>query len=189
MAKNVKKKRTAAAQNHRSIYMIAAVVVALLVVGLLLYWHHHSQKAVVLTTSQKGETSTTDNAKSPDVYNPTPDVPGGSTGGTNGTPPSTNLPAPSGTFISAHHVTLSSAPLLNSTCNTVVGATCEIQFSKDGVTKSLTAKASDKDGTVSWDWKLQDIGLTQGTWQIEAIATLNGQIQTAQDTLNLEVQP
>lgn len=101
------------------------------------------------------------------------------------------LLAPSGDFVSNHSPNLSGSPAPNtetSVCNTTPGASCKITFTKSGVTKSLPAQTADPNGFVSWNsWKLQDIGLSAGSWKIQAIASLNGQTKTASDALDLVV--
>jgi hypothetical protein len=117
----------------------------------------------------------------------------GSTGtssktGSGGSPAA--LIAPSGSFVSNHHPNLSGTPAPNamsSVCNTTPGASCQISFTKDGVTKSLGAQTADANGATYWNWKLQDIGLTEGTWGVQASATLNGQTKTASDAMDLVV--
>lgn len=101
-----------------------------------------------------------------------------------------NLLAPSGDFVSNHHPNLSGSPAPNeiqSVCNSTAGASCQIIFTKDGVSKSLPAQTTDKGGATYWTWKLQDIGLTAGSWHIQAKATLGNQTKTADDAMNLEV--
>lgn len=121
--------------------------------------------------------------------NPDPDVPGGSTGENAGT--GAGPATPSGAFVSNHKPSLSrpGRNQVSSACDTTEGATCVISFTKGGVTKSLESKKTDKNGSASWDWTLQQLGLSAGTWKIEAKATLNGKSKTATDTLDLEVQP
>ena len=52
----------------------------------------------------------------------------------------------------------------------------------------VDAQTADPNGFVSWNsWKLQDIGLSAGSWKIQAIASLNGQTKTASDALDLVV--
>ena len=106
----------------------------------------------------------------------------------------TNQPvlAPLGDFVSDHHPNLSGSPapnLINSTCTTTPGATCQIEFTKDGVTKKLPSEVTDEGGSAYWSWKLQDINLTAGSWQIKAIAVLGGSTKTTVDALPLEVSP
>lgn len=108
--------------------------------------------------------------------------------------PSANatLIAPTGTFVSNHRPNLGGSPAPNeeqSTCNTTPGATCQISFTYNGVTKSLPAQTADSGGATYWTWDLQDIGLTEGSWQIQATARLNGKTLTGSDALKLEVQP
>ena len=102
------------------------------------------------------------------------------------------LITPSGLFVSNHHPNLSGSPApneINSVCTTTPGATCRIEFTKDEVTKSLSSQVTDAGGSAYWNWKLQDIGLTQGEWTVTARATLGSQSATAQDALKLDVQP
>lgn len=103
----------------------------------------------------------------------------------------TKLDVPTGNFVSNHRRNLSGSPApnkLQSSCVTTPGATCQIIFTKDGATKSLEAKKTDAGGGVYWEWKLQDAGLTKGSWKVQAKATLGTQIETAEDSLLLEVQ-
>jgi hypothetical protein len=58
------------------------------------------------------------------------------------------------------------------------------------VTKSLGSKTTDGDGAAYWtSWKLQDVGLSEGSWSITATATLNGQSKSTTDSLSLQVSP
>jgi hypothetical protein len=100
------------------------------------------------------------------------------------------LITPSGSFVSNHHPNLGGSPAPNlesSVCATTPGATCTISFTMGGTTKSLEARTADSNGAAFWDWKLQDIGLTAGTWKIQAAASLNGQTRTASDAMDLTV--
>jgi hypothetical protein len=97
---------------------------------------------------------------------------------------------PNGAFVSNHHPDLDGSPApnkMNSVCQTTAGATCEIRFIKDGVIKTLGPTKVGSDGYAIWDWKLQDIGLTEGSWQIEALANSGGKTATTKDDLSLEV--
>lgn len=102
------------------------------------------------------------------------------------------LVAPTGDFVSNHHPNLSGSPAPNtmsSVCNTTPGASCQINFTKDGVVKSLPSEVADAGGSAYWNWKLQDYGLTSGSWQIQAVTSLNGQTKSATDALDLVVNP
>jgi hypothetical protein len=102
------------------------------------------------------------------------------------------LKAPMGTFVSNHRPNLSGSPNPNevqSICETTPGATCQIIFTKGSETKQLPVQKTDGEGAAYWTWKLQDIGLTSGTWKVQAKATLGSQTKTADDALDLEVNP
>ncbi len=95
---------------------------------------------------------------------------------------------PSGAFVSNESVTLSGdRSRINSLCTTTAGAKCTIQFTKDGVTKSLPDTVANSTGHVVWSWTTTDIGLTPGIWKITAIASLNNKTTAANYPLNLEV--
>lgn len=101
-----------------------------------------------------------------------------------------DLLAPTGTFVSNHHPNLSGKPAPNqiqSVCVTTPGATCTIVFTKNGVSKQLPNQVTDRGGAAYWTWKLQDIDLTTGTWQVTAKATLGSRTETANDATALEV--
>lgn len=111
---------------------------------------------------------------------------------TSGNSTGQTLLAPEGVFVSNHHPNLSGSPApstLNSTCSTTPGATCKITFTMGSVVKSLSAQTTDRGGSAYWNWKLQDVGLTAGSWQVQAVAHLNGQTKTTTDALLLEVSP
>jgi hypothetical protein len=99
------------------------------------------------------------------------------------------LAAPSGTFISIHRPSLGSSSKEESLCRTTPGASCFIKFTKDSVIKTLPTQTADANGTVIWDWDVKQAGFDAGTWQITAVATLNGQTKTTNDPIKLEVQP
>lgn len=98
------------------------------------------------------------------------------------------LITPIGNFVSSHHVTMSTP--IASVCNTTSGATCVISFVANGVTKSLTTEMTDSTGAAYWNsWTPKSIGLSVGSWQVQATAQLNGQSKSATDALTLEVSP
>jgi hypothetical protein len=112
------------------------------------------------------------------------------------TPPAASTPAstappktPYGNFVSNHYPGSGGSSLdEQSACNTTPGATCSITFTKAGTTKSLQPKTADSDGSVIWNWKPHDTGITAGSWKITAVATLNGQTASADDQISLEIQ-
>jgi len=152
----------------------------------------HAKKFVAAPTASqntKGEPAdtaqTTGSSDKPTTSDKNTNNPDNPKDQTDGSTLATLLP-PSGNFVSAHKVP-SNAPI-SSVCNTSVGASCKITFSSNGVTKSLNPEITDKGGSVYWNsWTPASLGITAGTWTIQAIATLNGQTQTANDALPLEV--
>jgi hypothetical protein len=71
------------------------------------------------------------------------------------------------------------------------GAICTISFINDSVIKSLPPQKADSEGAAYWSWrpKDKDIELTEGSWTVEARATINGQAKTARDIIPLSVSP
>jgi cytoskeletal protein RodZ len=102
-----------------------------------------------------------------------------------------NLPLiqPYGSFVSNHRPGQDGSPTTEqSTCNTTSGATCYIQLTNTAtnVTTKLPPQPVDSGNTTTWSWDANK--LTSGSWQIVAVATLNGQTKTTTDPTSLEVQ-
>jgi hypothetical protein len=96
---------------------------------------------------------------------------------------------PSGTFISNHHPGENGTSTKEeSVCDTTPGATCIIKLTQGSAVKQLAAQTADSNGSAYWSWDINLAGLTSGSWQVSAVATLNSQSQTSTDSLNLEVQ-
>ena len=110
------------------------------------------------------------------------------------TPASTGtayLIAPSGIFVSNHNPGKNGAPTTEqSVCNTTPGATCFIQFTQGNVVKLLAPQVTDSNGATYWSWDAgaSSIGLTPGSWNVSAIASLGGQTKTSDDGTLLEIQ-
>lgn len=104
-------------------------------------------------------------------------------------PNSETLVTPTGNFVSNHKPSLSASPGPHETsvCTAAPGAICTISFSDGSTTKSLRSETTDAGGSAYWDWSVQDIDLTAGSWKITATATLNGQTKSATDPLELKV--
>lgn len=99
--------------------------------------------------------------------------------------------APTGNFVSNHRPNLSGSPAPNSiqsSCVTTPGASCQIIFTKGSETKSLPIQKTDLGGGAYWTWNLQDVGLTEGAWKVQAKATIGAETATADDALALEVR-
>lgn len=104
----------------------------------------------------------------------------------------TTLLEPTGTFVSNHRPNLSGSPAPSqeqSVCNTTPGAKCHIEFNKAAITKQLETKTADASGAVYWTWNVKDLGLTEGNWDVSAVATLDSLSKTTKDALQLEVKP
>jgi hypothetical protein len=153
---------------------------------------------VSASQSTKGETATksttTPITSKPETTNTTTNVASGTVGSSqsdttkNNAAPSTNLIDPTGTFVVNHTVTVSNED--SSVCNTTVGATCQIVFTSGSLTEYLATETTDSGGSAYWpSWMPKSIGLTPGTWQVQAVATLGGQTKTSTDATNLVIKP
>ncbi|MCA9325291.1 hypothetical protein KDA23_04485 [Candidatus Saccharibacteria bacterium] len=158
------------------------IVVSLLAIGGVVatleatdttYWLHDKPQTYTASEYTKGATDSPGTSET-------------SEGTKTSTGSSATLIKPTGNFVSSHHVTNSSN--IASTCNSTPGATCQITFTKGGVTKKLPSRIVDNGGAAYWSWQTSDIGLTQGDWKVRAVATLGSQQSTATDALVLEVQ-
>jgi len=166
------------------------VVVAILELTNVTHFFHHTNattanpenKGVVADLQHHRNAVTSDNTNT--ASEAKGDAPVGESSG------QAQLIAPSGVFVSNHSPNLSGSPAPNqisSVCNTTAGANCTIVFTKSGATRSLPVKKTDSGGAAYWTWKLQDIGLTVGTWHVQAVATLGGQTQKTADLRDLVV--
>jgi hypothetical protein len=92
------------------------------------------------------------------------------------------------TFVSNHKPGQNGASTAEqSACITTPGATCSMQFTKGSTIKTLEAKTADSNGTVIWNWDVQDAGFTSGSWEISTTAKLNDQTKTVRDPMSLEI--
>ncbi len=200
------KKQNSQQRNSRNSHrkLIGSIVLVIIIgAGLLAWWSHHSSQAtarVQTAVSKQPGTKTSSqiqhDALSSPTPTPNPDVPGGTTGSNVGS--AASVTAPSGQFVNNHGSDaghpVQSATQESSSCTTTPGATCVIQFSKDGVTKSLPSQSAaaskvSPGGTTTWTWTPGDLGLTSGNWTVTAVATLNGQSKSTTDSIKLTVSP
>jgi hypothetical protein len=177
------------------------VIVALAAVG----------GAVYIKTSQKkitGTDTTTKSTTAPKQYAATAGGGGttasstaaGSGSAAAATPSATagasasSLPAPSGQLLNKQTVSLSSttpqtSPDLESICQTVANASCDIDLtSASGQVKDVGALNTGSDGSVIFDWNAKTLGLTTGKWTVQAVAVQGNQSATSHSEY-LEVQP
>ena len=98
------------------------------------------------------------------------------------------LVAPSGTLVSNHRPGQNGSNMIvASQCITTPGAKCYIKITKGSSAITLPSKTVDGSGSVYWERDVKDAGLTQGSWTVTAVATLNGQTQTTTDQIPPEV--
>ncbi len=137
--------------------------------------------------NNSGEYIAEDNAQLTNIKNLAEDQ--DSSGSQKNTNPQTasGLAEPSGSFVSNHQVTPESN--IESLCITTAGATCKIVISRGPLVKTLEAKSTDDKGIASWIWQPQKIGISGGSWQIQAIASKNGESKQSTDPKRLEVSP
>ena len=195
--KNTKRSRRPSWRSRlRSPYLIVPVLLVILLVGLeATNTTHlfHKQKVITGTipstavqtappASQSASQSTTNGSIKAD-------------NSSSGTPNSSSSPtisgtliAPSGTFVSNHHPGKNGAPYTEeSTCNTTPGANCYIKLTMGSDSKTLATQSTNSDGSTSWNWNVQQAGLTSGSWQVMAVATAGSQTKTTTDPIALEV--
>lgn len=196
--KNTKNKQNSSPRRisrFRTFLLLAIFIVALGAGATAFYlWRHHSKINTTLSptanSATKGEQAASPPASSSTSSTST-NQPGDDKSSTGSSTPTATLVDITGSFVSNHHPNLSGKPapnIIQSTCTTTEGATCQIIFTMGAITKSLPAQVTDRGGSTYWTWKLQDIGLTAGSWHIQAKATLGTQVKTADDALTLEVQ-
>lgn len=160
--------------------IILAVLLIIIGTGTIFFFVYKGNSNENFTTTREsggGITSGKEAKKDSDKSTPTPD--------TDITPTT-----PIGTFVSNHRPNLSGSPAPNtmtSTCSTTPGSKCTIEFTKGNITKSLPNKIADGNGNISWDWELQDVGLTVGEWQVTAVASNGNNIAKASDSIPLIV--
>lgn len=179
---------------HPKRYLIALLLVVVVVVAaakIFDFGPFHKTTVVVSATSfpTKGEPKSSGSSKT-SSSNAQSDSSAAGSSNKAITGSSATLFTPTGDFVSNHHPNLSGSPAPNSmssVCDTTPGASCKITFTKDGVTKSLASQTTDANGSTYWYWKLQDIGLTTGSWKVQAIASLNSQTKSASDAMDLVV--
>lgn len=174
-----------------SVLLLAvAFVVAEVLTGKIDIFHKNASPTANQYTKGESDHQTNNQGSTPPTTDNNPSTGSTKTDGTNSG--ATALIAPTGDFVSNHHPNLSGQPAPNeitSVCTTTPGAMCQIVFTNGTTTKQLPSEKADAGGTAYWDWKLQDIGLTTGTWKIKVLASLNGQTKTSYDATDLEVSP
>lgn len=102
---------------------------------------------------------------------------------------SVQLIQPYGALVSNHQPGQNGSNLNEeSECITTPGAYCIIKFTDGNIVKSLPQKQTNSYGIAYWYWNVGNLGLTNGNWQITAIASMSSQSISTTDKLRLEVQ-
>lgn len=192
--KNTRVSASGSGQKRFGLIIFAAALLALIIIGVFV-WHQNTRQTA--KTPLKNVTKSTGNSSTKgepaQISEPVANANSGNSGSSNDKSTQTasgQLVTPSGNFVSNHRPNLSGSPAPNqvsSACNTTPGAACQITFTKGDLVKSLATQTTDASGATYWSWNLQDVGLTAGSWQVQAIATLNGKNLTVKDAMNLEV--
>lgn len=176
--------------------LVIGGVIAILELTNNIHLFHDAPRPVTASADTKGEPLPDSTQTAVPPQNTTEQTGGGTNekipgeGGTSASSGAAPIDPTNSNFVNNHHPSLSKSATMASSCTTTPGATCVISFTNGSTApKSLAAQTTDRGGSAYWDWKLQDIGLTPGSWRITATATLNGQSKTATDAINLEVTP
>lgn len=182
--------------NKKSI-LVASVITLLVAFGVGAYFINQNLNSPQEIKTQDGKTATSDanvprgdtdksSGVSDGIYSPKD----------RGESPSSNQGVkpldPIGSFVSNHYPNLSGSPRPNSiasTCTTTPGASCKIVFTMGSVVKELASKSTDQNGNTEWNWTLQSIGITEGTWKIKAIATNGNLSSNSSDSIDMVVSP
>jgi cytoskeletal protein RodZ len=185
------RKKTSAKHLTRTIIMVLCGLAVLVIIGVRLYMLHRAVTPPKTIPPVSASQSTKGDTQPSLITSPTPS----STQSADGTPQSNKdntaqgatLIQPTGNFVS-NHKNVPASTSLSSVCNTTAGATCQIVFSSGSMTYSLPIQTADLGGTAYWSsWTPASIGLSPGTWQITAVATLAGNTKSSPDALGLEV--
>ena len=176
----------------------ALLLAAFLLLVVLFFVFHHSKKTTstipvaspVATVKSSGDKQSSNSKadSSTSANNTTPQSTSAPTSSVSSTPPAN----PSGSFVINHSPNLGGSPNSSkeqSTCITTPGAACYIEFAKDNDIKRLPAQTTDSSGAAVWEWDINDAGLSEGSWTVTAVASLNGQTRSTADHLTLEIKP
>lgn len=182
-------------KNKKIIITTSIILIILLGAGFFVLKNHKvSYNKKNIGQNNNGQSTTPLQSKLTPNQSSSSSSPNSSSSTTNSTPNTSTQPneiliAPTGSFVSNHNPVLSNPKLdtEQSTCNTSPGATCNIVFTSGSSTISLGSKVANSSGAVNWTWTLQNVGLTQGSWKITAVANLNQQTKSTSDQLMLNI--
>lgn len=190
-------KKSVKFSKRKSAYLVSVVLLAVIVISVIVIRSRQHQVAVINSTEIPSTGQSTNNGKDSTADQNTSKASNDKdSSGSTTTPPTTTssatlTSAPSGSFVSNHLPSLSGSPRPKeeeSTCTTIPGASCSIQFTKtDGATKELKSQVAGDNGTVIWNWDVASAGFTPGEWTITATATLNGVSKSTTDSIKMVV--
>lgn len=169
------------------IKLAAVIVIILAIVAALWYFNRPVIKnttTIPSASSDKRNQASNDKAAGGTTATPQPAAPKSTTGSSSAS--TVVLIAPWGNFVSNHSPGQGGSPTTEtSVCNTTPGASCYIKFTNGDKTRTLDTKTTDANGSTAWSWNISDAGFSSGSWQITAIATLNGQAKLSTDQQSL----
>lgn len=179
-------------KNKKILIPALTTAVILIVTGTWYFRYRTNQPPVSKPTPTRASASA-DSQKgqpAPQTSNNTSSAQPGDAKNNANTDTSATLVAPTGTFVSNHNPGQNGSPLTEvSVCNSTPGATCQILFTSGNSTTSLPAQVTDRSGSTYWNnWTPAGIGLTPGSWQVKATATLGSQTLSTTDQMKLVVQ-
>lgn len=174
------------AHKRRNLALAAALLAVIVIGGGLLLWH--STNTTSKTTAPSAPTkSPSGSDKQYATTQGEPTTPS-QTSTSSATTATTSLASPSGQLLNVQTVSLSSGPSLESVCQTIANASCDIRLTQSGTTKYIGAQSTGSNGMVIFDWNAKTVGLTTGQWNVQAVVTQNGTTGVSH-TEYLTVQP
>lgn len=190
--KTVSKTSTKRFKTHVSHgWLIVLVLLAVVVLGGYLYslsTHHTPSRSTASTSTD----TTRPNTSSTPGKQYAPTASGSATSITANLPTtsttSATLTAPSGQLLNIQTASLSGGTGLESVCQTIANASCNIRLTQGSVTKYVGAQSTGSSGAVIFDWTAKSVGLTTGVWNVQAVVTQNG-ASGVSHTEYLTVQP
>jgi hypothetical protein len=170
---------------RQTVILVLIFVVALGLVGLS-GWYLSRPSTKNLSTvshSMKSSMTTTpaapNSAKGKQYSSTSSSDPSPSTTASSATEESTSsgsLPAPSGQLLNVQTLSLSSEQSLESVCQTIANATCDIRLTSGNTVKYIGSRSTGINGLVIFDWSAKMAGLTTGQWSVRAVVTQNGAV-------------
>lgn len=171
--------------------LAAVIVIAIILSSVLALSNRKTVSTIPSSSPNKTEPGLAgSNDKNPLPSSSATNTAGSETTKNNGQTTSTPLTLDAAqTLVSNHYPGKNGSPTTEqSVCNTTPGASCYIQFTMGNATKKLSAQVAGSSGATIWNWDINTAGLTSGSWQITAVASLGNQTKTASDPQALVIQ-